>query len=104
MVSGTDVSDVGRLRHRFEGIRAVIRKPDKSKISHFGTIDDYRITAQTYVEKTQAYECLNTTKPLESLVERTNDFLRGLWVNKHLSQKQYERLKVTREEAELAHL
>lgn len=99
-----ELSDVGRLRHRFEATGTVIRKTDKSKVFHLGTIDDYRIKARAYMEKTQAYECLNTTNPLESLVERTNDFLRSLWVNKHLSQKQYERLKVKKEEAELAHL
>ncbi|CAF4999203.1 unnamed protein product, partial [Rotaria sp. Silwood1] len=30
------------------------------------------------------------TNPLESLVERTNNFLLGLWVNKHISQKAHE--------------
>ena len=99
-----ELSDVGRLRHRFEATGTVIRKTDKSKVFHLGTIDDYRIKARAYMEKTQAYEWLNTTNPLESLVERTNDFLRSLWINKHLSQKQYERLKVKKEEAELAHL
>ena len=54
--------------------------------------------------KTKAYQDLGMINPLESLVERTNNFLRGLWVNKHITQKQYEKLKVKQEEAELAHL
>ena len=47
---------------------------------------------------------MGPTNPLETLVECTNSFLYGLWYNKHLSQIQYERLKVKKEEAELAHL
>ncbi|CAF2971084.1 unnamed protein product [Rotaria sp. Silwood2] len=54
--------------------------------------------------KTKAYRVLGTINPLESLVERTNHFLYGLWYNKHITQKQYEKLKVSKEEAELAHL
>ncbi|CAF4168747.1 unnamed protein product, partial [Rotaria sordida] len=42
---------------------------------------------------TIAYQDLGTTNPLESLVERTNNFLYGLWFNKHISQRQYEKLK-----------
>ena len=56
------------------------------------------------MNKTQAYESLGQTNPLESLVERNNVFLLGLWVNRHISQRQYERLKVNKEVAELAHL
>ncbi|CAF1544313.1 unnamed protein product [Rotaria sp. Silwood1] len=54
--------------------------------------------------ETKAYQDLGTTNPLESLVERTNNFLYSLWYNKHITQKQYEKLKVNKEEAELAHL
>ncbi|CAF3024274.1 unnamed protein product [Rotaria sp. Silwood2] len=54
--------------------------------------------------KTKAYQDLGTVNPLEPLVERTNNFLYGLWYNKHITQKQYEKLKVNKEEAELAHL
>ncbi|CAF1109758.1 unnamed protein product [Adineta ricciae] len=56
------------------------------------------------MQRTKAYERLGCTNPLESLVEKTNDFLYGLWCNKHTNQKQYERLKVKKEQAELAHL
>ncbi|CAF5021502.1 unnamed protein product, partial [Rotaria sp. Silwood1] len=56
------------------------------------------------MNRTKAYQDLGTLNPLESLVEHTNSFLYGLWFNKHISQRQYEKLKVNREEAELAHL
>ena len=35
--------------------------------------------------------------PLDSLVERTNKFLYGLWFNKHITQRQYEKLKVNKD-------
>ncbi|CAF1437452.1 unnamed protein product, partial [Rotaria sordida] len=57
-----------------------------------------------FLLQTKAYQDLGTTNPLESLVERTNNFLYGLWYNKHITQKQYEKLKVNKEKAELAHL
>ncbi|CAM2702898.1 unnamed protein product [Rotaria socialis] len=56
------------------------------------------------MNQTQAYQDLGTSNPLESLVNKTNDFLYGLWRNKHITQKQYERLKVIKEQAEIAHL
>ncbi|CAF1563927.1 unnamed protein product [Adineta ricciae] len=56
------------------------------------------------MNKTRAYESLGNINPLESLVERINIFLYGLWRNKHIDQKQYEKLKVDKERAELAHL
>ncbi|CAF4253154.1 unnamed protein product [Rotaria magnacalcarata] len=56
------------------------------------------------MNQTQAYQDLGTSNPLESLVNKTNDFLYGLWRNKHITQKQYERLKVVKEQTEIAHL
>ncbi|CAF1206831.1 unnamed protein product [Adineta ricciae] len=56
------------------------------------------------MQRTKAYDSLGCTNLLESLVEKTNDFLYGLWCNKHINQKQYEKLKVSKEQAELAHL
>jgi hypothetical protein len=56
------------------------------------------------MNKTNAYQDLGKINPLESLVERTNKFLYSLWYNKHISQRQYEKLKVNKDEAELAHL
>ncbi|CAF1476775.1 unnamed protein product, partial [Rotaria sordida] len=84
--------------------QTVIRKTDKSKVFHLGKLDDYKVKAQTYMINTKAYQDLGTVNPLESLVERTNNFLYGLWVNKHITQKQYENFKVGKDEAELAHL
>ncbi|CAF4263001.1 unnamed protein product, partial [Rotaria sordida] len=50
-------------------------------------LDDYQVKAQIYMTKTKAYQDLGKTNPLESLVERTNNFLYGLWINKHITQK-----------------
>ncbi|CAF1209751.1 unnamed protein product [Adineta steineri] len=60
--------------------------------------------AQIYMNKTKAYQDLGNINPLESLVERINDLLYGLWTSKHISQKQYEMLRVNKDEAEFAHL
>ena len=57
-----------------------------------------------YMNKTKAYQNLGNINPLESLVNRTNDLLYGLWTSKHISQKQYEMLRVDRDDTELAHL
>ena len=95
---------INKLRNKLEATQTVIRKTDKSKVFHLGKNYDYKVKAQAYMNKTKAYQDLGTFNPLESLVERTNNFLRGLWVNKHITQKQYEKLKVEKEEAELAHL
>ena len=35
--------EVYRLRNKFEATQTVIRKTDKSKVFHLGTIDDYRM-------------------------------------------------------------
>jgi hypothetical protein len=96
--------EMNMLRKKFEATHTVIRKTDKSKVFHLGKMDDYKMKAQMYMTKTKAYQDLGMTNPLESLVERTNNFLLGLSVNKHINQKQYEKLKVNKEEAELAHL
>ncbi|CAF3833187.1 unnamed protein product [Rotaria sordida] len=93
-----------RRRKKFEATQTVIRKTDKSKVFHLGKVDDYKVKAQIYMTKTKAYQVFGTTNPLEFLVERTNNFLYGLWCNKHITQKQYEKLKVRKDEAELAHL
>ena len=53
--------------------------------------------AQMYMNKTKAYQNLGNINPLESLVNRTNDLLYGLWISKHISQKQYEMLRVVLE-------
>ncbi|CAF3177645.1 unnamed protein product [Rotaria socialis] len=56
------------------------------------------------MNQTQAHQDLGTNNPLKSLVNKTNDFLYGLWRNKHITQKQYERLKVVKEQTEIAHM
>jgi len=98
------LNEINILKKKFEATQTVIRKTDKSKVFHLGKRDDYKVKAQTYMTKTKASQDLGTTNPVESLVERTNNFLYGLWVNKHISQNQYEKLKVKKEVAELAHL
>lgn len=100
----TQLKDINNLRMKFEMSQTVIRKTDKSKVFHLGKLDDYKEKTRMYMNKTQAYQDLGPTNPLETLVECTNSFLYGLWYNKHLSQIQYERLKVKKGEAELAHL
>jgi hypothetical protein len=95
---------IQNLKTKFEDTQKVIRKTDKSKVFHLGKSDDYKVKAQTYMTKTKAYQDLGTINRLESLVERTNIFLVGLWVNKYITQRQYEKLKVNKEDAELAHL
>jgi hypothetical protein len=102
--SSVQLKIINILRDKFEATQTVIRKTDKSKVFHLGKIEDYKLKAQAYMIKTEAYQDLGTTNPLESLIEQTNSFLLGLWVNKHISQRQYERLRVKKEEAELAHL
>ena len=70
---------IKNLKNKFEITQTVIRKTDKSKVFHLGKADDYREKAQIYMNKTKAYENLGTFNPLEALVERTNNFLLGLW-------------------------
>ena len=98
------LDEIKSLKKKSTETRTVIRKTDKSKVFHLGQLDDYKVKAQAYMTKTKAYQELGTINPLESLVERTNDFLLNLLVNKHIAQRQYEKLKVRKEEAELAHL
>lgn len=99
------LKELKNLRNKLDAEQIVIRKTDKSKVFHLSTVDDYKMKAQVYMNKTKAYQDLGMeSNPLESLVERTNDFLYGLWVNKHISQRQYEQLRVNKNEAELAHL
>lgn len=95
---------IKNLLNKFEITQTIIRKTDKSKVFHLGKTDDYREKAQKYMTETKAYEHLGTINPLESLVERTNNFLLGLSVNKHITLKQYEKLRIKKEDAELAHL
>ena len=98
------LKEINNLRNKIKATRTVIRKTDKSNVFHLGKSDDYRVKVQAYMTKTKAYQELGETNPLESLVERTNSFLRDLWVNKHITQRHYEKVNVNKEEAEIVHL
>lgn len=102
--SSKQLNTINNLKRKLHDTNTVIRKTDKSKVFHLGNLDDYKQKAEKYMQKTKAYESLGCINPLESLVEKTNNFLYGLWCNKHISQRQYGRLKVDKEQAELAHL
>ena len=88
------LKEIKKLENKFEATQTIIRKTHKSKIFYLGKIDDYKVKAQAYMFKTKAYQDLGNMNPLESLVERTNNFLHDLWVYKHIAQNQYEKLKV----------
>ena len=85
------LNEIKTLKTKSEATRTVIRKTDKFKVFHLGRQDDYRVEAQAYMTKTKAYQELGTINPLESLVERTNDLLLKLLVNKYITQRQYEK-------------
>ncbi len=50
------------------------------------------------MNKTEAYQNFGTLNPLKSLVELTNIFLYALQYNKHILQRQYEKLKVNKDD------
>jgi hypothetical protein len=95
---------VKRLKQKFRLNKAVIQKTDKSKVFHIGKSDDYQKKSEEYMIKTQAYQCLGTNDPLQSLIERTNKYLLDLRLAKWITQKQYELLSIKPTEVELAHL
>ena len=99
-----DLKQIESLRKKFESTKTVIRKTDKSKVFHLGKQEDYTVKARAYMEKTRAYLDLGNVSPLEDLVNRTNELLHTLWVHKHISQRQFEKWRVDKKEAELAHL
>ncbi|CAF1571856.1 unnamed protein product, partial [Adineta steineri] len=102
--TSVQLKEINNLLNKFETTHTIIRKTDKSKVFHLGKSIDYKMKAQIYMNKIKAYQDLGNVNPLESLVERTNNLLYGLWTSKHISQKQYESLRVHKDEAELAHL
>ena len=102
--SSGQLKEVHQLRRKLSTTQIVLRKTDKSKVFHLDGLDHYRMKAQEYLMHTNAYQDLGKTNPLESLVRRTNDLLFGLWISKHITQKQYLTMKVKEEEVELAHL
>jgi hypothetical protein len=90
--------------HRFRLTNTILRKTDKSKVFHLGTMNHYCQKSDEYMSKTNAYECLGPNDPLPSLIERTNKYLLDLRLSKWITQKQYEHLCVNPNDTELAHL
>lgn len=72
----------------------VLRKTDKSKVFCLDELDNYG---------TKAYQDVGQVNPLELLIKRTNVMLFGLWITKHIIQKQCLTMKV-KEKVELANL
>ncbi|CAF5119257.1 unnamed protein product, partial [Rotaria sp. Silwood1] len=95
---------VKRLRHKFKLANIILQKSEKSKVFHLGKVEDYRKKSLEYMEKTQAYKCLENEDPLPDLIQRTNKYLLDLRLAKWITQKQYELLSIKPNEVELAHL
>ncbi|CAF4074483.1 unnamed protein product [Adineta steineri] len=95
---------VKRLKHKFRLSNVILRKTDKSKVFHLGTLEHYQERSDEYMDRTQAYQCIGTNDPLLDLIQRTNKHLLDLRLAKSLTQKQYEQLCVQIDEAELARL
>ncbi|CAF4702542.1 unnamed protein product, partial [Rotaria sp. Silwood2] len=57
-----------------------------------------------YMEKTQAYKCLENEDTLPDLIQRTNKYLSDLRLAKWITQKQYELLSIKPDEVEFAYL
>ncbi|CAF1251185.1 unnamed protein product, partial [Rotaria magnacalcarata] len=95
---------VKRLKYKIHLANTVLRKTDKSKVFHLGTVDHYQKKSEEYMEKTKAYQCLGVTDPLPDLIQRTNKYLLDLRLAKWITQKQYEQLSIKPNEVELAHL
>ncbi|CAF3764840.1 unnamed protein product [Adineta steineri] len=95
---------VKRLKHKFRLSNVILRKTDKSKVFHLGTLEHYQQRSDEYMDRTQAYQCLGILDPLPDLIQRTNKHLLDLRLAKSLTQKQYEQLCVQTDEDELAHL
>lgn len=95
---------VKRLKYKLRSHNVILQKTDKSKVFHLGKLEDYQKKSQEYMEKTQAYQCLDNVNPLPDLIQRTNKYLLDLRLAKWITQKQYELLSIKPTEVELAHL
>lgn len=93
-----------RLKYKFRLASVILRKTDKSKVFHLGMSSHYEIKSMEYMNKTNAYRCLDKQDPLPDLITRTNKYLLDLRLAKWITQKHYEQLCVNINEAELAHL
>jgi hypothetical protein len=95
---------VKRLKHKLHYSNIILQKTDKSKVFHLGKLEDYQTKSKQYMEKTQAYICLNDNDPLQELIKRTNKYLLDLRLAHWLNQKQYEEMCINPVDAKLAHL
>ncbi|CAF1366802.1 unnamed protein product [Adineta steineri] len=95
---------VKRLKHKFRLLNVILRKTDKSKVFHLGTLEHYQERSDEYMNRTQAYQCLGTNDPLPDLIQLTNKYLLDLRLAKGITQKHYEELCIQVDETELAHL
>ena len=95
---------VKRLQYKLRSTNTILRKTDKPKVFHLGTIEHYEKESNNYMDRTNAYQCLNTEDPLPDLIIRTNKYLLELRLAKWITQKQHEQLCIKQDEVELAHL
>ena len=66
---------IKRLKYKFRSANVIVRKTDKSKVFHLGTLQHYQQRSDEYMNLTQAYLCLNDQDPLPDLIQRTNTYL-----------------------------
>ena len=95
---------VKRLKYKIRLTNTILQKTDKSKVFHLGTTADYEKRSKEYMDRTNAYICLNTEDPLPDLITHTNKYLLDLRLAKWITQPQYEQLCIKSNEVELAHL
>jgi hypothetical protein len=83
----------------------VLRRTDKSKVFHLGSMEDYRQKAIAYMNKTCAYEHVKDNKsPLAYNLLLVITLLDRFLKRKSITQKQYVAMKPNQNKAELGHL
>ncbi|CAF4368219.1 unnamed protein product, partial [Rotaria sordida] len=82
----SQASQSQRLKHKFKLANVILQKSDKSKVFHLGKVEDYRKKSKEYMDKTQAYKCLDKEDPLPELIQRTNKYLLDLRLAKWITQ------------------
>ncbi|CAF1199245.1 unnamed protein product [Adineta ricciae] len=95
---------VKRLKYKFRSANVILRKTDKSKVFHLATKQHYQEKSDEYMNRTQAYKCLNDQDPLPDLIQPTNRYLLDLRLAHWINQKYYEQLYIKTDEVKLAHL
>ncbi|CAF1203313.1 unnamed protein product [Adineta steineri] len=96
---------IKRLQHKFRLTNTILRKTDKSKVFHLGTVEHYEKQSKDYMERTKAYDCIGQIDPLPELIKHTNKYLLDLRLKKWITPKQYEQLCLKQtDDIELAHL